>query len=550
MEIKELTTKSHETARKMPPGSYFFAFVRGSSPKDVEIRLLDRIFAPNIVRSFLLAAIFAGMYIAVPAQPPTPWQVKQAAAYDALRDGRRLLERETLEENRKAYVLILKARAMYKEMADRDGEGLALFAASQAALALGDRQAAFRFAKEAVPLFTNNRHKWWQARFYNHMGLLGTSVGEREYSVKFYWLSLRIYKELDDFDGAIPVINNIGRHFEEGGEYEKALEMFNLTLRYIDGGALDVRLSEEANRGLVLNNIAGVYLKQGKTAESLETYERALALHRNANLPRAAMSTINNIGTVYYKTGDYEKARDRFNQALLLNRLVGDKPVEALTLMNLMSVLHRTGNSREAVFFGKQAINLYQWMRSNIRGFGDKYTEKTYLRTIENDYRALTDILIEAGLFTQAEQVLRMLKEEEFFEFVGRDENEIASLGQRVALTPKEQELIARYTSLSGRITTIGARFLTLDARKRLLEQKRESLTSAEQTEYDLLSSQLADANAAFRLFLDKELSRELSAENRQTIEYDRGLQANIGLWEKGTVVLHTVVVQNRYRSC
>ena len=459
-----------------------------------------------------------------------------------------LLAQETLEANRRAYELFLKARAVYKEIGDQDGEGQALFAASQAAQALGDRQAALRLAKEALPFFVNHRHKWWQARFYNHIGLLGTSVGEREFSIKFYWLSLRIYKELDDFDEAIPVINNIGRHFEEGGELEKALEMFNLTLKYIDGGALDSRLSEAANRGLVLNNIAGVYLKQGKTTESLETYERALALHRGENLPKAEMITINNIGTVYYKTGDYEKARERFNQALLLNKLVGDKPVEASTLMNLMNVHHKTGNSREAVFFGKQAINLYQWMRSNIRGFGDKYTEKIYLRTIENDYRALADILIEAGLFAQAEQVLRMLKEEEFFEFVGRDESEIASLGQRVALTPKEQELIARYTSLSGRITTIGARFLKLDARKRLLEKKRETLTAAEQTEYDMLSSQLADANAAFRLFLDKELSRELGAENKQTIEYDRGLQANIGLWEKGTVVLHTVVVQNRYR--
>lgn len=500
-------------------------------------------------RKFILlaAVLIAALCTGVPAQPPTAYLVKHAAADDTLREGRVLAEQETLEANRRAYELFLKARAMYKELNDGDGEGEALFEASQAARALGDLNAAVGLAGEARPFFNTERNKAWRAQLENHAGLLCISLGDRKLAIQFYWSSLNYYKELDDFDGAIPVLNNIGRVFEEDGLYDKALEMFNLTLRYIDAGALDVRLSEDANRGLALSNVAGVYLKQGKTKESLETYERALAFHRSAGLPKAEMLTVNNIGTVYYKMGDTAKAIDHFHHALLLNKLVGDKPSEATTLVNLMNTHRKTGNVKEAVFFGKQAINKYQEMRSNIAKLV-KSIRSTYLRTIENDYRALADILIEAGLFAQAEQVLRMLKEEEFFEFVGRDESEIASLGQRVALTSKEQELIARYTSLSGRITTIGARFLKLDARKRLLEQKHESLTPAEQTEHDLLSSQLADANAAFRLFLDKELSKELSAENKNTIEYDRLLQANIGLWEKGTVVLHTVVVQNRYR--
>jgi CHAT domain-containing protein/tetratricopeptide (TPR) repeat protein len=497
----------------------------------------------------LLAAIIAGLAcIATPAQDePTAYLIKQAAAYDALREGRVLSEQETLEANRKAYNLFLKSRSMYKEIDDRDGEGQALFEASQAANALGDRFVALRLGMDAVPFFNDEKNKIWRARLANHLGLICTSLGERKGALQFYWSSLNFYKELDDFDEAIPVINNIGRHFEEGGEFDKALEMFDLTLRYVDSGVLDVRESEEATRGLILSNIAGIYLKQGKTKEALETYERALAFHRATGLPKAEMKTLNNIGTVYYKMGDNIKALYHFHRALLLNRLVGDRSSEAATLMNLMALQRRTGNVKEAVFFGKQAINKYQEMRSNIAKL-IKSVRSTYLRTIENDYRALAEILIEAGLFAQAEQVLRMLKEEEFFEFVGRDESEIESLGQRVALTPKEQELIARYTSLSGRITTIGARFLKLDARRRLLEKMRESLTPAEKTEYDLLSAQLADANAAFKLFLDKELSTELGAENKKTIEYDRGLQANVALFEKGTVILHTVVVQDRYR--
>lgn len=498
-----------------------------------------------LVSSLLLTLLIAAG--AIVAQPPKSYLVKLAAADDAWREGFVLSEKDTLDENRKALALFLKAITLYKGIRDKDGEGKSLLYASKTADALGDKKAAVYYGIMALGFFKEPRNRAWEGELWNHLGQLYTSLGLGEAGIHFYFFSLKAYRELDDFDGSIPVLNNIGRYYEETGDYEKALENYNLTLEYIEGAKLDPRLSEESTRGMVLANIAGVYLKQGRTRESLELYEQALDLQRKAGLPRAEMRTLNNIGTLYFKTGDTVKALEYFYKTLPLDRLVGDRSSEATTLSNLMNAHRKQGNRREAIFFGKQTINRYQEMRRNINGIGKNY-RKSFLTTVEDSYRVLADILIEAGLFAQAEQVLRMLKEEEFFEFVGRDADEIKSLGERLTLTPMEQELVERYTALAGRITAIGAGFQKLEARKTLLKKSNQELSPAEQAEYQKFSAQLADANAAFKLFLDTELAKELGAENVRSVESNRELQAKVGIWEKGTVMLHTVLLENRYR--
>jgi CHAT domain-containing protein len=62
------------------------------------------------------------------------------------------------------------------------------------------------------------------------------------------------------------------------------------------------------------------------------------------------------------------------------------------------------------------------------------------------------------------------------------------------------------------------------------------------------LSAKLTDANAAFKLFLEKQLLQELGRSGVNKIEYDRTLQSKLAKWGKGTAALYTVVSKDRYR--
>ena len=99
-----------------------------------------------------------------------------------------------------------------------------------------------------------------------------------------------------------------------------------------------------------------------------------------------------------------------------------------------------------AIFYGKQSINEFQELRGDIRGL-DKDIQKSYLTSFEPVYRILADVLVKQGQFAQAERVLAMLKEEEYFDFVRRDAAEISKLQERVPLSDREKALIEQYAA-------------------------------------------------------------------------------------------------------
>ena len=77
-------------------------------------------------------------------------------------------------------------------------------------------------------------------------------------------------------------------------------------------------------------------------------------------------------------------------------------------------ILAQDGRLSTAAFYGKYAVNAVQSMRADLAPLGKRMPESFLLRR-ESAYRELADTLITLGRLTEAEQVIAMLKEEEFF---------------------------------------------------------------------------------------------------------------------------------------
>jgi hypothetical protein len=73
-------------------------------------------------------------------------------------------------------------------------------------------------------------------------------------------------------------------------------------------------------------------------------------------------------------------------------------------------------NPSLAVLFGKQAIDRFQQVRRNIGGL-EKETQQSFLKSKEDYYRELAELLISGGRLPEAQQVLDLLKAEEYSEF-------------------------------------------------------------------------------------------------------------------------------------
>jgi pentatricopeptide repeat protein len=71
-----------------------------------------------------------------------------------------------------------------------------------------------------------------------------------------------------------------------------------------------------------------------------------------------------------------------------------------------------------AIFYEKMGVNILQTTRARITSLEDSL-QKSFLQSKEGYYYNLIDLLTEQGRITEAEQVLSMMKEEEFFDFIG-----------------------------------------------------------------------------------------------------------------------------------
>lgn len=231
-----------------------------------------------------------------------------------------------------------------------------------------------------------------------------------------------------------------------------------------------------------------------------------------------------------------------YRDVLSIWKLNGVESIEVATRLNLMEAW-ADENPSIAVFFGKQAINQYQQIRKLLRST-KPYDPRLYINRLTDKYRFLADLLISLGRLTEADEVLQMLKEEEFSEFVRRDAAELERLKRQARLTPKERRLVDRYLALAGNAAEIGEQYRGLDDKRRA----GKPLNEAEEKLHKQLAAQTADINAAFKLFLEKDLVNEIGNENAKTLADDRTLQDRARELGPGTVSLFTVITENRYR--
>lgn len=444
-----------------------------------------------------------------------------------------------------------RSLSLYKSVDVRLEQAMVLINLGLANFSLGNYQNSLNSYKAALPILQGLRQEKLEAKTLRNIGLLYAMLRNPQKSMTYYDRAMEIqtnriinypfYTSDEDRLEEARTLYLIGSTYYEMGDRQKALDYFHKAL------PIFIIIEDKINEAAVLNNLGTVYFNQGKGNKALHYYRQALQINNEIGDRVNEAIAINNIGSIYAYLGNYHKALEHYNHALLIQKIIGDKLNLATALSNLMWIWKLSPNPQMAIFYGKQSVNQFQEIRQNIQRL-DENTQKTYLTKVEHIYRRLADLLIAEGRFAQAEQVLRMLKEEEHFDFVRRDASEIKNLNQRVVLSAKERELVSKYSELAESIAQIGQEYEKISDKKRELSRKNLKLSASEQKRFEELSAQLESANTAFKLFLEKVLVEELGKTKAREIEYDRNLQAKLRKWGDGTVALYTVLGEDRYR--
>lgn len=241
----------------------------------------------------------------------------------------------------------------------------------------------------------------------------------------------------------------------------------------------------------------------------------------------------NNIGIYFLDKLTTNLAEYYFTVALQIYSKNGNFKAKGETLYNLSLRYDIRKKGKLAIFFGKQAVNIFQNIRNDFKNL-DATLQRSFIKTNEIVYRKLADILVSEGRIPEAQAVLDLLKDEEY--------EQLTRSGEKAEIVPYSQaeaDVIAKIENL-----------VALERERTELQKllKANGELSAEQNrELEKLNLDIAAANKAFDNALDALGKAEASATTRvDEIKGGKVLQSALTeLSEKtnsGIVALYTVL--------
>lgn len=254
---------------------------------------------------------------------------------------------------------------------------------------------------------------------------------------------------------------------EDSSNYLKhlyALGMLDLhDQKYADA----LRNFKRANLGLErLEGPNSQWLASSLTGEglalfALKEYNQSIdALNRSIQIERSIGAPVNGLNYAmltsdYSMQKEYKKAVEiasiAYSESLAL---YGSNSFRTTyTKIALGFALTSAGNQELGVALLKTAVNELQSRRAKVKDVGylnfDAYTER-----LSGIYTILADELLDMGRIAEAQTVLDMLKQDEYFEFIRRDSNNDPRK-TFVTLSKPEQKLLANYNSLTNKVAAL-----------------------------------------------------------------------------------------------
>jgi CHAT domain-containing protein/tetratricopeptide (TPR) repeat protein len=424
-----------------------------------------------------------------------------------------------------------QALAIWHRLSNRANEGAVLTNMGRAYTGLSQYAQAIAAFEQALAMARQGQNRAGERWPLMQLGHVYTHLGRYDQARVSLEQAVTLMREARDWRGEVGSLIALGWVYQRLHQDDHALASLE---RALDLARAAGRRAAEA---LALAHLGQVYRSRRQDDHALASLEEALTIRRELGTRRGVGTTLDALGRVYAALGQDDRARTAYEQALVAVREEGDRDAEGQVLGSLMALWRAQQRPRLAIFYGKQAINTFQEIRGQLRPLAAELQE-SFLMAKAPVYRELAELLLTEGRLLEAQQVLDLLKEEEYLDFVRRDAGTAAALQGRTAWTPEEAVWAQRYATIANRVAALGAERGAL----------RTSLdrTAAEEARLAALEADLTAAHWAFQQFLAEvqlELGRApLAREKLFHLRETQGLMADLRDLGPGTVALYTLV--------
>ena len=482
------------------------------------------------------------------------------------------MSRFYLGEMLAARAAFVQAMPMFDQVGDRLGKAAALNMIGSAYLNAGDPKKALGFINQSIQIFHDVGNADGELLADGSAASVYSSLGEPEKALELYKQALPLLRQTGSRADEAGGLSAIGGFYFDFGQYDKALESYKQSLEIYR--ALGIRSNEASD----LYSIGAIYQAQGDQQKALDTINQSLVISRAVGASIDEANELLSIGSIYLRLGDKDKALECTTQSLALFRkmenrageafallllgvdyFVSNQPAEGIDLMHqvlpiavsmsnpnaqaaanyLLMIAVRRDQPGLAIYYGKQAVNLLQQVRSNISGM-EKSLQQSFLGSREDYYHTLANLLIEQGRLPEAQQVLNLLKVQEYSDYVRGGAADALS---PLTLTPAEQQAAADYQAATAQMVAVGERWSAL--------KKIAHRTPDQEQEYQKLSDQLNASSKGLSDYYARiyKLFGASGDANKQVAD----VKGDVSLLKQAiarmpkTVALYTLLTDDRY---
>ena len=318
-------------------------------------------------------------------------------------------------------------------------------------------------------------------------GAMYVDLSSPEKAAGFIQQSLELAKNAKNRRGEGVIIAKLAEISMQNKKYEEAKSYYEQSLAI----ARDVK--NPADESAALISLGEVYLNLNKFVEAKANYERSLELARRIDKPANASSALNGLGELAFKQKEFDKALGFYQQALPTAKETQLKNLESRILKNMMNAFKELKKSQAAIIYGKQAVDIYQEIRGNIKKF-EKESQQSFVKDKEETYRTLANLLIDDDRFFEAQTVLNLLKEEEYSQLTQTGEK-----SETIPYSDIENELLES----SAKLAAVQSEFdelqkieePTAEQLQKLGEKRREK--DGAKTDFENILKKLAAAESS-----------------------------------------------------
>lgn len=302
--------------------------------------------------------------------------------------------------------------------------------------------------------------------------------------------SLEQSRKLQYVEGEVDAYRNLGAFYNLKGNYEQAMEFFQMGL------PLAEKVDYETGKANIHNSMGLNLYEQGRFTESVANYIMALKI-KEKHLPETELtSTLNNLGLVFTDMGNYQDAIKYHERALDIRKRSGDRMGIASTLANLGLIYKKQNRLDEAL--------------QNYRSSLDIGKELSNMQLISVSHYNIGDILLEKGQYEEASK--------NFKSALLIDENlgDQVRIGYDLLGLGKTQFLLGE----ADQAETLVNRALKLSQEsgiKRNISASHELLSMIHESKNDLRSA--LDHHKLYKIYTDSLLNAE-AEKNIRTLTY------------------------------